>query len=255
MSTAMLRVKLFSLEQDLAGLAATNPPIYNAYIEMVHLLNSLSTVDTIWIINLIGVLSYKPWEALTATEQTRFIDQLGQEFVNKFLCNELVTILLQSNSPQLILTSSYLYSVLKMLFVVFGFNNLEPLNTSPTTTLCQTDSNLQTHYNRYLGGRLLRNPTEDGNSDTVSNVSDVSQVTSCASTLEVYETVDPAVYDFIRLFCNIYPSISPPSMGVCKSFPEEYVLSTAIKFLQIMLVSNLLTTISGDIKISHIADT
>ena len=126
MSTASLRVKLYTLEEDLEELAEGNPIIFEAYENMVTLINSVQREDVVWIVALIGNLSFTRWENLTPSYRETFIEHLGQTFIDGFNSNELITILLQSDSGELILTSSYLYSLMKMLFIVFGYNGFIP---------------------------------------------------------------------------------------------------------------------------------
>jgi hypothetical protein len=217
MSTSMLRVKLYALEQDLLNLSASNPVIFESLLEMIQLINSLPRSKTIWIINLSGSLTYQKWDDLSDVEKNRFINELGEDFIHKFNTNKLITILLQSGTPELIITTSYLYSLLKMLFVVFGFNNLEP-STTITNVNSATDtrsSNLQSHYERYAGGRVLRIFDD---SDTSSVSSGTSNRTSgCTS---AYETIDQCTINFIKMFCKIYPTITN-IMGGCNCFPDE----------------------------------
>jgi hypothetical protein len=224
MSTAMLRVHLYALEQHLALLAAAHPSIFESYQEMVELINSHHQSKVTRIINLIGVLSYREWESLSQREQDRFIIDLGTDFIDRFNSNELITVLLQCKSPQLILTSSYLYSLLKMLFVVFGFNSLEPIQADPgnlSTNNFRT-SHLQNHYDRFSGARLLRNPDDtdtDMNSDDGSSVcTDTESV--CSSRTDNCEPPDQCIVDYIKMFCRIYPTITG-IMGGCDCFPDE----------------------------------
>lgn len=126
LSTAQLRIKLYQLEQDLEILAVKYPSIFDAYLNMMVLINSVQRTQINWVVALIGHLSFIRWENLTPSMQNTFIIKLGQEFIDSFISNELITILLQSGFGETILTASYLYSLLKMLFIVFGYNEFIP---------------------------------------------------------------------------------------------------------------------------------
>ncbi len=123
MSTAMLRVKLFNLEKDLADLSVQHSNIYDAYIDMLHVINSVPRNKVIWIINLVATLSFQSWNSLSESQKKCFTDALGKNFIDEFNKNELITILLQANESKLILTSMYLYPLLKMLFTVLDSVN------------------------------------------------------------------------------------------------------------------------------------
>src|SRR5579872_2480012 len=54
LSTALLRVKLTNLEDDLTALSTSKPDIFCSYIEMVKLINSVQRNLMVWVINLIS---------------------------------------------------------------------------------------------------------------------------------------------------------------------------------------------------------
>lgn len=125
-STLLLRKKLDKLEGDLYNLFELNQPIYCSYIEMIYIINSIDRSQLQMLINLIAALSYQDWSELDPSEQVRFTTSLGTTFIEQFNANQLITILLQDDASNLILTASYLYSLLKMLFCVFGYTDLTP---------------------------------------------------------------------------------------------------------------------------------
>lgn len=159
LSTAMLRVKLDNLEDDLTGLSINKPEIYCSYIEMVKLINSVQRSSMVWVINLISTLTYQRWDDLTTSQQNIYIEALGESFIDCFNSNTLITILLQSGAPQLILKGSYFYSLLKMLFVVFGYAELTP-DLCNVSMGCVSDAiaaeELSKHNDRYKGARYRR---------------------------------------------------------------------------------------------------
>jgi len=126
MSTAVLRIKLYTLEQILEHFALHHPNIFESYLSMVSLINSVHQDNVNWIATLIGNLTFVRWENLSPSYRETFIEHLGREFIERFNSNELITILIQSDSGELIMTSSYIYSLLKMLFIVFGYNGFIP---------------------------------------------------------------------------------------------------------------------------------
>lgn len=124
MSTALLRVKLHELDFSLRSLLVNHEHIFHAYIAMVKLINSLDQSQMCHVIELIAVLSFTNWDDLNLLQQKLYVDALGQCFIDEFNANDVITILLQGDASDVILTASYLYSLLKMLFIVFGFNAL-----------------------------------------------------------------------------------------------------------------------------------
>lgn len=165
MSTAMLRAKLYTLDKNLADLSVDYPELFNAYIEMLRIINSIPRPKMIWVINLISHLSFQSWTEIPAQKQKTYEDILGEEFIEAFNANEMITILLQSNSSEIILTSAYLYSLIKMLFIVFGYSKLVPLISNKTKDEIMANNNdkLKKHLEKYKGGTVRRNST---NSDT-----------------------------------------------------------------------------------------
>lgn len=230
MSTAMLRARLYNLERTLGSFSQYFPQMYENYISMITLINSLSKEKIVWFINLIGVLSYQRWEELGTVERNKFIKELGLEIIEKVDSNELITILLQSGSPELILTSSYLYPLLKMLFVVFGFNKIEPIieniNCSNIMTTDRLQA-LQSYFDRNAGARLLRPQIIDDDfsseQSTISRSPSVDSIASqssyCSTISTQYEPLDPTVYAFVKIFCTIYPTLT--SFMGCDNLPEE----------------------------------
>jgi len=167
MSTARLRTKLFTLEHRLTELSCRHPNIYRSYELMVKTINTVPRERMDWVINLVAALSFQPWSNLTEVQKRTFIERLGEIFINEFNSNELITILLQSGSSDLIFTSSYLYSLLKMLFIVFGYTRLTPILGEPNGVVIQNDLVCETEC----------------------------------------EPVDECKYEFIKLFGDLYPTI------------------------------------------------
>jgi len=162
MSTSMLRVKLYNLEMDLADVSVKYPEIYDDFVEMIRLINSVPRKQIAWIINLIAVLSYQSWDDLSESQQQTFINIFGSDFMCAFNSNELITILLQSKASELILTCSYLYSLIKMLFITFGYSKLIPVvadNGYDEYRAARKDY-LRKHLEKYRGATFLRGDRE-----------------------------------------------------------------------------------------------
>ena len=190
LSTAVLRMKLYTLEQDLEIFAVNNPIIYNSYLDMVNIINSIQREEVDWVITLIGNLSYKRWDELTQSYRNTFILHLGQVFIDRFNSNELITILLQSGAGELILTSSYMYSLLKMLFIVFGYNGFIPY--------------------------LVSNPCPDGN---VNNSSCHPSEKCTMEIVDKFQDLYPTINE-IMVGCEIIPNQG--NKVACSSITPNY---------------------------------
>ena len=158
MSTSMLRVKLHNLEIALSDLSVQYPEIYDAYLSMVCIINSLPKNKIVWITNFIASMTYQSWDDLEQHQKQLFVDSLGENFIYEFNNNKLITILLQSDSSHIILTGSYLYSLLKMLFIIFGFSRITPLVTDKCSeTHCQMmKERMKKHTDKYRGAYFRR---------------------------------------------------------------------------------------------------
>lgn len=223
LSTAMLRVKLYNLEQDLTNLHINHPNIYVAYIKMVKIINSVARNKMIWVINLLALLSYKNWSDLTNQQQQNYINALSNNFILEFNSNELITILLQSKHAEFIIKCSYLYSLLKMLFIVFGYSELTPIIET------KQNNDFKKHFEKYIGASLRRGQNNTSQETQLINVN--------------YEPIDKCKYEYIKLFGHIYPmiinilggtEIFPPEQLIinCNNIPQNYNnLTTISEFL------------------------
>lgn len=244
MSTAMLRVKLYNLEQDLANLSVDHPNIYDAYVEMLRIINSVPKIKMVWIIKLIAALSYQRWEDLSENLQKTYLDILGEEFIQSFNSNELITILLQSNSSEVILTSAYLYPLLKMLFIVFGYSKLIPVISEKCgDSQVIIKERLRKYLDKHRGASFRRGDTHniyyqepvvyendiyespfntsvrksDNNENNITN--DIFSTNLCKSDAL---PIDQCIYEFIKLFGDLYPTIIG-LMGGTEKFPPESI--------------------------------
>ena len=225
MSTSMLRVKLYNLEQDLANMSVQYPNIFDAYIEMIRLINSVPRSKIVWVINIIAVLSFQTWDQLNNSQKRPYLDILGENFIHSFNSNELITILLQSGSSDIILTASYFYSLLKMLFIVFGYSKLVPFvgEEDPNKSKKLYRDQFRKHLEKYRGAYFRRG-------DKNSCCSGCDDDGPCDDdTNEPYEMrksdnepVDQCVYEFIKLFGDLYPTIIG-LMGGTETFPPESI--------------------------------
>lgn len=228
MSTSMLRVKLYNLDKTLGDFSVAHDQIFDAYVDMIRLINSLPRNKTIWIINLIGVLSYQSWRDLNLEQKESYADALGSEFILGFNSNQLVTILLQSGYSELIITSSYIYSLLKMLFIVFGFSKLTPKIINYPLIKLDNPNKLQKHFDYYRGAGLRRPgdniEQDDLFTETESEINESNYETFDPTSMSTSEPVDPAIYDYIRGFADLYPTILG-LMGGTEVFPPEIEVS------------------------------
>lgn len=235
MSTSMLRVKLYNLEQNLADLSVDHPHIYDAYVEMLRIINSVPKTKIIWIINLIAMLSFQRWEDLSNTQQRTFLDSLGSTFVHTLIANELITILLQSSDSELILSCSYLYPLLKMLFNVFGYSKLTPIitdmcNTTRDKNIC--DIRFAKHFEKYRGAYFRRQPRSTYDSSdmtptmpTMPTMPELPNYDNDGNDVNCKpdpEPVDHCIYEFIQMFGDLYPTIVG-LMGGTEEFPPESI--------------------------------
>lgn len=219
MSTSMFRAKLYNLEMNLQNLSVENPQIFDSYIEMVRLINSLPRYNSHWIIKLIASLTYQRWEDLSENQKVSYLEALGEPFIEAFNSNELITILLQANFSELILTCSYFFPLLKMLFVVFGFSKLVP-NVIDRSDVPVNPKHFKNN-NKYKGAFKRRK-------HSIYSYSDCEDPEDVPGNLEgVYskpeqEPVDSSIYDFIKLFGELYPTIIG-LMGGTEKFPPENI--------------------------------
>ena len=281
MSTSMLRVKLYNLEDCLANLSIEHPNIYDAYISMMCIINSVPRNKMVWVINLIAAMTYQRWCDFSPNQKQCYLETLGEDFVAEFNDNELITILLQSDSSELILTCSYLYSLLKMLFIVFGYSKLVPIITDNCNESSQEfhKDRMRKHLEKYRGASHRRADNSEmiiceegpicgppcgpqfgpqfgppcgpqfgpqcgggpimtdefGNPTTIVNTCDGSTIMAnnpgcygpvdpCDDHVDVYEVdpepVDQCIYDYIKLFGELYPTIIG-LMGGTETFPPE----------------------------------
>jgi hypothetical protein len=260
------------LEDALSVLSVENPSIYDAYIEMLRIINSIPRNKMVWVINLIAALTYQRWGDLQRNQKQTYLEILSDDFISAFNDNELITILLQSDNSELILTGSYLYPIVKMLFIVFGYSKLVPIVTDSCNESNQEirKDRVRKHLEKYKGASYRRgdardmmiyeddpqmnsqmnsqmnpqmNPTqwseryidERGNPMRVVNRNIVIDgdkdgydplLSDGEEILEVYhadpEPIDQSIYDYIKLFGDLYPTLIG-LMGGTESFPPEAI--------------------------------
>ena len=279
MSTALLRAKLFNLEQLLAQLSITHPSIYDAYIEMLRIINFLPRSKMQWLVNLIASLSFQRWDEMSEQVKSMYTDALGEEFISAFNSNELVTILLQTNESEIILLASYLYPLIKMLFIVFGYSRLVPnvVCDKPNKHNQMRQIKLKKHYDKYRGASMRRgdynrqkssslpktymnmnspndydssdhfaaqqpnqfyqsnqpnqldynyHPNEQPTQNYNPNGQLMQNYQPDGQLLQNYqsdrEPINPEIYDLIRLFGDLYPTLIG-LMGGTEEFPPESI--------------------------------
>lgn len=223
MSTAMLRVRLYNLEQNLAKLSVEQPNIFDSYIDMMRIINSIDRNQLVWVIKLIAILSYQRWEQLDQCQQQRYSEILGDEFIYAFNSNELITILLQSDASEYILKASLLFPLMKMLFIVFGYSKLVPIITDIN---CEAQAaereRLRKHYDKYKGATIRREQGSTGLFQESESPFDARNAVDQIYGKPDPEPVDQCIYDFIRLFGDLYPTLIG-LMGGTEKFPPELI--------------------------------
>ena len=247
MSTSMLRAKLHNLELSLAELSVNHPTIYDAYIEMLRIMNSFPRNKIVWVINLVAALTYQRWDCLPVNKQNAYLDALGEEFISIFIDNELITILLQSDTSELILSCSYLYPLLKMLFIAFGYSKLVPCVTDFKTNNDMNKNNFNKHLEKYQGAfsRRGRNkeivceentnifPDYQWTENLIDDNGQEIQVVNRNIAIppndyhsdfddSIVEPVDQCIYNYIKLFGDLYPTLIE-LMGGIEEFPPETI--------------------------------
>lgn len=141
MSTGNLRVSLTFLEEALSNLEECR---YQQFVEMNRIINSIDQSNVHVLNSFLSVLTYTPWNTLQPNEVLYYTDVFGQEFLDAFNSNQLITDLLMVQRPDLIILNSYMYTLSKLLFIVFGYETLTQivpvgtLSTVPSTDLNQT---------------------------------------------------------------------------------------------------------------------
>lgn len=261
MSTSMLRVKLHNLEDSLANLSIDHPNIYDAYVEMIRIINFFPRNKMVWIINLIAAMTYQRWSELPQNQKQLYLEILGEDFIVAFNDNELITILLQSGLSELILTTSYLYSLLKMLFIAFGYSKLVPVVTDRCTETSQEQhrDHMRKHLDKYRGASYRRGdnreivicdqeqqldpmaqqnqwsehyinehgiPSKIINRNIVVPGEEFDPLATNNEDCDICdadpEPVDQCIYDYIGLFGDLYPSLID-LMGGTETFPPETI--------------------------------
>lgn len=260
MTTSKLRMNLYNLEKKLEDLSVLFPEIFDAYVEIMRIINSIPKHKMFWVINLVAELTYQKWEELTKIQQDKYKEYLGEEFIQLFNSNELITILLQSGFPELILKCSYVYPLFKMLFIVFGYSKLIP-NIKEMDKCKNLKNKLQKHHEKTKGASFIRKGHDydddifersDESNCSNNNVKKYYKKCNCIKNkctkckdncncvntdccdecidhpchdktkhkkLEL-EPVDKNIYEFIKLFGELYPTIIG-LMGGTEQFPPE----------------------------------
>ena len=150
--TAMLRVHLFNLNQYLCQFESN---IYDGIIDLIHLINSVNCNQIIDVVSLISITCKKRWEDLPPCTREKLCCKLGEEFINEYLANEVITILTQSNQGELVLEIAYGYSVFKMLYIIFGYGLITPILLGCNKSECDVkkDARFVEFRNRFRGAR------------------------------------------------------------------------------------------------------
>lgn len=125
-SIARLDEALVALERRISSFAELDPCMYDQYLAMVMTVNSISQPKMDWLTNLLAVLSVDSWEGISHKTHEAYLRAIGSDIIDQLRNNQLVDLLCQSDRCDLILTTSYLFPIMKMLFCVFGFSKAIP---------------------------------------------------------------------------------------------------------------------------------
>ena len=191
--TAPIRALLHDLDINLSQLSQQRVNIYRDYIEMVKLVNS---VDQKYIGTVQELILNVKEGKIRDTESKLFkvyAKYLGDKYMTDFMSNELINILIQSGNHDLIIQTSHLFSILKMLFTVFGYSKLEP--------------NVVEYVN---DEEYICNESEEVK--IIHKNGDISPV-------------NQHIYQYIRMFAELYPTLIG-LMGGTDNFPPEFIQIT-----------------------------
>jgi hypothetical protein len=180
LKTAMLRYQLGELEASLESLDSF---VFRHYVKMVHTINKVKRIELPELITLLGQLNFTSWYNLSPGEREYYTQTLGNEFITEFLENKLIMFLLEKERADLILTSSYLFSLSKMLFIVFGFDANAPIVVNFES---QSQSQCQSHCQRERVDNYAKKHRKRGLSD---------------------DFIDIDYYDYIEIFYYFYPTL------------------------------------------------
>lgn len=222
MSTAMLRVQLYNLENSLQRLSEVRPGIFESYIDMIRLINSVSSEHIHIIADLVKNIAIVGWDGLSPETQVFYTRYLGEEFIFEFNSNELITILIQSEHSDLVFTSSYLFPLLKLLFSIFGFSKIAPnISEEPSREEYLTNLMMQNRYDNMRGAYIRRGAYND-----MPPVQQQNEYYDLPNMIDPnnpnIEPIKGYVYDFIRMFGELYPTLVG-LMGGTEFFPPESI--------------------------------
>jgi hypothetical protein len=196
---------------------------------MNYLINSLQrgSSQMTWLFSLITQLSSTTWSQLPQNRKDEFVYILGAGFINQFNSNTLITILLQTTGAyDLIIKGSYFYSLLKMLFNVFGYALLIP-TLSTECASCYTTNETSLKLEKYImsnyGAYMRRSATGKTCCESCKKGGDCcgDNTKCCENTCQPdCIAVDPCIYVYIKLFGELYPTLTD-IMGGTTNFPPE----------------------------------
>ena len=244
MSTANIRAKLYELEIELQKLSVERSNIFDSYIEMIRLINSIEQKHMNIVMQLINQIHKSEWHNLDKKTQHNYIKYLGEDFINELISNDLVTILIQSNNINLIIKCSHLFPLLKMLFTIFGYSKLSPNvidDISDEQYLMQ--SIYRDRFNVYRGAYIVRDnsdiydknmyyspPNTENEYDnnmyySPSNINIENEYDMPQNIDPIDQNIEPVnrcIYEYIRSFGELYPTIIG-LLGGTENFPPESI--------------------------------
>lgn len=125
-NTTKLRRNLLMFDNDLLNFKTKYPDLYNDYIDLIVLINSINGNSINLLINLISTLTYQNYNDLSQNQKNLYETVFGTTFINNFNRNNLINLILDTQLSELIVSSAYIYSTLKALFCLFGYSEIIP---------------------------------------------------------------------------------------------------------------------------------
>lgn len=202
MSTAQLRTLLTELDHMIGRFSEQYMDMYTHYLQLIKSLNNIDVKQRYSMIQLIRLLFNHRWNELLPRQQTHFKQVFGETWINQLTTNPLFVILVQSYTPELVFEIGYLFPLLKMLFMVFGYSRLTP-SIVESTAIEPEFVTTRTRYAHQMEEVTYERLIHDELPHEII-------------------PVDASIYAFIQLFGEMYPILSG-LMGGTEEFPPEHI--------------------------------
>ncbi len=134
----VMQIKKF--EDDLSALEKETQ-LFDSYLDMIKIINSIDSDNILQLLNLIATLSVKKWQDFSSESRTMFTNIFGEKFISDLLDNQVFNLLLSNDMYQYVILSSFFYSLLKILYLIFGYSKL--YRTNSTENLSKLQNNIR----------------------------------------------------------------------------------------------------------------